>query len=281
MPLADAPQSNKQHAVPQNIMDVEFKLIGDLTMRQFSYLLLCGILSYVSAVVIIGIFKWPLTVIFALLGLGLAFVPLGERGLDDWIVSFIRALNMPTQRYWRKDPEIPIAFSYQSIDVMKQALITLPDFEGRRLEQYLNNQVEEENIDPLDIPEREYIMKVRDAFSHPHSGPKEAPSYGRVSTPVAVSVIEEPELEIPSLEPSKEGEKLPEQKEITEGFKESPPARSKGIGVMEEKKSFLEAVSEVKPVSEQAFGTGIVKSKIINMPALYPDKESPCIVAGR
>ena len=31
------PQSNKQHAVPQNVMSVDFKLIGDLTMRQFAF----------------------------------------------------------------------------------------------------------------------------------------------------------------------------------------------------------------------------------------------------
>jgi hypothetical protein len=199
MPIADTPQSNKQHAVPQNIMDVEFKLIGDLTMRQFSYLLLCGILAYLSFVVVVGIFKIPLGIIFILLGLGLAFVPLGERGLDDWIASFVRAINLPTQRIWKKEPEIPIAFSYQNINVIKQELITLaPTSSRRKLEQYLKNQVEEEKTDPLDIPEQEYIMKVRNAFSHVQTGV--APSYDRASIPVGVSVIEEPKISL-ELEP--------------------------------------------------------------------------------
>ncbi|KKU57584.1 MAG: hypothetical protein UX79_C0008G0018, partial [candidate division WWE3 bacterium GW2011_GWB1_47_11] len=35
MPIKDELKINKQHAVPQNIMDVEFRIIGDLTMRQF------------------------------------------------------------------------------------------------------------------------------------------------------------------------------------------------------------------------------------------------------
>lgn len=191
MPIADAPMSNKQHAVPQNIMDVEFKLIGDLTMRQFSYLLLCGILSYVSFVTVVGLFKVILGAFFALLGLGLAFVPLGERGLDDWIVSFIRAINMPTQRIWKKEPEIPFAFSYRSVDVLKQELITLaPTSSRRKLEEYLKYQVGSEKSDPLDIPEQEYIMKVREAFSYVDQG--EQVSYAQPNLGVGVSVIEEP-----------------------------------------------------------------------------------------
>jgi hypothetical protein len=270
MPLADLPQSNKQHAVPQNIMDVEFKLIGDLTMRQFSYLLLCGILSYLSFVAVVGIFKVPLGIIFALLGLGLAFVPLGERGLDDWIANFIRAMNLPTQRFWKKEPEIPIAFSYQSIDVMKQELITLaPTSSRRRLEQYLKNQVEGEGVDPLDIPEQEYIMKVRDAFSHVQSGG--APSYGGVLAPVGVSVIEEPEVglelepqssstqpEIPVSEPPKEEEQPHEyERTISEPEKSLPTSEQENL-IAKAQRVVPGTVAEEKPKSEQ----DIIKSKI-------------------
>ncbi|EKE00459.1 MAG: hypothetical protein ACD_22C00015G0001, partial [uncultured bacterium] len=75
MPIQDASNYNKQHAVPQNIMDVEFKIIGELTLRQFAYLIIFGGIAYVTAVYMGGIFKWPLVVICALLGVGLAFVP--------------------------------------------------------------------------------------------------------------------------------------------------------------------------------------------------------------
>src|SRR3989339_2254785 len=98
MSLADSPQVNKQHAVPQNIMDVEFKLIGDLTMRQFAYIMVCGGLAYFTSVSIVGVFKWPVVVLLVLLGLGLAFVPIEERGLDEWIANFFKAIFSPTQR---------------------------------------------------------------------------------------------------------------------------------------------------------------------------------------
>lgn len=171
MPLADAPQSNKQHAVPQNIMDVEFKLVGDLTMRQFSYLIVLGLLAYLSFVVIPGIFKWPITITLALLAVALAFIPVQERGLDEWLVNFFRAINSPTERVWKKEPQIPTAFMYDNLSVVRQEMITLaPTSSRRKLEEYLRRDVENADVDPLDIPEKLYALKVREAFSEVERG---------------------------------------------------------------------------------------------------------------
>ncbi|EKD95056.1 MAG: hypothetical protein ACD_25C00081G0001, partial [uncultured bacterium] len=115
MPLADMPQSNKQHAVPQNVMSVDFKLIGDLTMRQFAYVFIAGILAYLSYVFFIGIFRWPLVFLIAFMGIGFAFIPVQERGMDEWIVNFFKAMYMPTQRIWKKEPTIPSAFMYDDL----------------------------------------------------------------------------------------------------------------------------------------------------------------------
>ncbi len=161
------PQSNKMHAVPQNIMDVEFKLIGDLTLRQFIYLFVFGGGAYISFVVMVGLFKWPTVLLFVLLGIGLAFVPIQERGLDEWIVNFIKSVYSPTQRIWQKEPTVPSAFMYENLAVVRQELITLaPTSSRRRLEEYLEYKVADTAIDPLDIPEKEYIMKVRAAFGN-------------------------------------------------------------------------------------------------------------------
>ena len=165
MPLSDKPQSNTQHPVPQNIMDVEFKLIGDLTMRQFSYLFIFGLISYLSFATVPGIFKWPLVFITAMLALGLAFVPVQERGLDEWLVNFFRSINSPTQRIWRKEPQLPTAFLYDSLNVVRHEMITLaPTSSRRKLEEYLKYKTEIEDDDPLDIPEKSYAMKVRQAY---------------------------------------------------------------------------------------------------------------------
>lgn len=266
MPIADAPQSNRQHAVPQNIMDVEFKLIGDLTMRQFSYLLLCGILSYVSFVAVVGIFKVPLGVTFALLGLGLAFLPIGERGLDDWIASFIRAINSPTQRIWKKAPEIPFAFSYRSLDVVKQELITLaPTSSRRKLEEYLRYQTDTVKKDPLDIPEQEYIMKVRNAFAQYKSSGE--PLGEGVSPSVGVSVIDdeviEPTPNISEFTPEAEEQKVEQTPQVTPQI---APEQEKQFTPAEEPKDLPTAYLP-KPDSGSKFSASqIIKSVLKPQP---------------
>ncbi len=159
------PVTNKQHAVPQNIMDVEFKLIGDLTMRQFAYLFATGGVAWLAFLTVGGIFKWPLIVVLVLLGLGLAFVPIQDRGLDQWVTNFFKSVYSPTQKVWRKDPNVPAVFTYQDIAVVKQELITLtPTSSRRKLEEYLEHQSSEAGLDKYDLAEKEYIKKVKDAF---------------------------------------------------------------------------------------------------------------------
>lgn len=165
MALADMPQSHKQHAVPQNVMSVDFKLIGDLTMRQFAYVFIAGVLAYLSYVFFVGIFRWPLVFLIGFGGIGFAFIPVQERGMDEWIINFFKAMYSPTQRIWRKELTIPTAFSYDELAMVRQELITLaPTSSRRKLEEYLKYRAGEEEVDPLDIPEREYAQKVRDAF---------------------------------------------------------------------------------------------------------------------
>jgi len=173
-------QTNKQHAVPQNIMDVEFKLVGNLTMRQFIYLVVFGGGAYLAAITMVGIFKWPIVIFFVFMGLILAFLPVQERGMDEWVVNFFRAVYSPNQRVWRKQPAPPSVFSYQNLAMVKQELITLaPTSSRRKLEEYLEHQDKKLGLDELDILENEYIMKVRRAFATVEAPPAIAVSVDR------------------------------------------------------------------------------------------------------
>lgn len=187
MPINDVQTTNRQHAVPQNIMDVEFKIIGDLTMRQFIYLLIFGGLGYASFIIIPGLLKWPVIIVSALAGVAFAFLPIEERGLDEWVINFIKAMYKDNQMIWRKSPEVPTAFSFENLDVVKHELITLtPTSSRRKLEEFLDKQDFEVQVDPLDIPEDSYIDKVREVYA---SAPIDAP----VQTPVqATSTKEKP-----------------------------------------------------------------------------------------
>lgn len=88
----------QQHPVPQAITTYKFRLVGDMTLKQFLELA-CGV---VSAWLIFSsnlnfVVKWTLGPFFGLLGFALAFVPIEDRPLDQWIINFFKAVYLPTQ----------------------------------------------------------------------------------------------------------------------------------------------------------------------------------------
>ncbi|MFC1646953.1 hypothetical protein ACFL1A_01585 [Patescibacteria group bacterium] len=93
----------EQHPVPQNVTGFQFHLVGDMTLKQFGYLAGGAIVAYIC-------YKLPLPVFFTLplaagsflLGFGLAFVPLEERPMDVWILSFLKSVYSPTLYVWQK-----------------------------------------------------------------------------------------------------------------------------------------------------------------------------------
>lgn len=177
MAVKDIQQTNKQHGVPQNIMDVEFKVIGDLTMRQFFYLLINGIVAYASFMLVDNAaVKWLLVVSFALFGLALAFLPFEERGLDAWIINFFKVIYQDNQRVWRKDVILPSAFTYENLHVVRQEMITLaPTTSRRKLEEYLESYGASKPVDPLDIDIAKYVQRLKQAYSPP--APSSANTY--------------------------------------------------------------------------------------------------------
>lgn len=103
----------QQHAIPQNVTQYQFRLVGDMTLKQFLELaggLLLAYLFFASN--LIFIFKWPLVIFSVLLGVGLAFFPVEDRPLDQWIVNFVRAIYGPTRFIWKKSDKIPRLFTF-------------------------------------------------------------------------------------------------------------------------------------------------------------------------
>ena len=96
----------EQHAIPQQISSYEFKLVGEMTLKQF----LKAAAGIVLAVIInstglVAIFKWPLMLLFAGAGLLLAFVPFEDRPLELWAISFLRSIYSPTIYTYKKKNE--------------------------------------------------------------------------------------------------------------------------------------------------------------------------------
>ena len=95
----------RQHAIPQNVLDVEFKLFTKFTLREFTYLAIGvsigGIfLYYTTKGQIPGVIGIPIFAIFAGLGAFFALVPINDQPADKFIVNYFSAINKPTQRVW-------------------------------------------------------------------------------------------------------------------------------------------------------------------------------------
>lgn len=91
------------HPIPQDVTGFQFKLIGNMTVKQFAYLATGVILAWIFLQLpIMVLIKIPISSFFALFGLGLAFVPISGRPMDLMIKNFIKALFRPTQFVYHK-----------------------------------------------------------------------------------------------------------------------------------------------------------------------------------
>lgn len=88
----------QQHPVPQAITTYKFRLVGDMTLKQFLELAFGVVIAWmIFASKLNFLFKWTLGPFFGLLGFALAFVPIEDRPLDQWILNFFKAIYLPTQ----------------------------------------------------------------------------------------------------------------------------------------------------------------------------------------
>ncbi len=93
----------EQHPIPQDVAGYRFRLIGEMTLIQFLWLaggILVAFIFWSSPLPFF--FKYPIAIIFASLGAGIAFVPIQGRPMDKWIIAFIKSIYSPTQYVWRE-----------------------------------------------------------------------------------------------------------------------------------------------------------------------------------
>ena len=100
----------EQHPIPQQISSYQFRLVGDMTLRQFFQVGGGALISFILYNTgLPGFIKWPLMILIFGLGAALAFMPFQERPLSDWIFAFFRSIYSPTVYLW-KEHKVPIAY---------------------------------------------------------------------------------------------------------------------------------------------------------------------------
>jgi len=165
----------EQHPVPQNVTTFEFKLIGDMTIRQFIYLALGVLVGYIFfSANWPSLIRLPLAFFSGFLGFAFAFMPIEERPLDRWFINFIRSVYSPTQFIWHKLPQVPEFWS-RLIPRPQTTTTTLPYAEMRqKLDEYLKtippepknalDQIEAARLTDLNLGETTLIPSTMPYF---------------------------------------------------------------------------------------------------------------------
>jgi len=146
----------KQRPIPQDITGYKFHLIGSMTLKQFAELAAGAIIAFiVYKSNLIGVVKWPLFVFIVILAIMIAFVPIEERPLDFWIITYLKNLWKPTKFFWKRTPKIPDFFNYkpgqnQHLDINPE--VNFSPARKQRIQEYLKSIPEsDEELDEWDI----------------------------------------------------------------------------------------------------------------------------------
>lgn len=111
----------ENHPIPQDVTGFQFKLIGNMTVKQFAYVavgVILSIIAYYSP--FLFVLKLPFIILFAGVGTALAFLPIDGRPLDVMLSQFLRALVLPNQYIYAKEG-VDLSFSFPIHTVQKQA----------------------------------------------------------------------------------------------------------------------------------------------------------------
>lgn len=100
------------HPIPQDVTHFQFRLIGDMTIKQFGYLAAgLGLAWFIFAVPFFILIKVLFVPAFAFLGILLAFIPIEGRPADLMLTKFMKALFTPNQYIFKKSSGDPIISS--------------------------------------------------------------------------------------------------------------------------------------------------------------------------
>lgn len=89
--------------VPQNL-DMEDRIIGHLTLSQFGYLALGGMIAYFFLIKLPGLFGMLLAIPIGILSFALAVVRVQDQPLPKFLSSLIQYVLSPRNRSWKHDP---------------------------------------------------------------------------------------------------------------------------------------------------------------------------------
>lgn len=92
------------HPIPQDVTGFQFRLIGNMTVKQFVYVAVGAVLAWMIYVIlpVSAFIKIPVVAIIGGIGVALAFLPIEGRPMDVMVSIFLKSLFSPNQYVFRK-----------------------------------------------------------------------------------------------------------------------------------------------------------------------------------
>jgi len=214
--------SIQQHPIPQHISSYEFHLVGDMTLKQFCYLAGGAIVAlFFYSLPIAKPIRWTLMIFSGFIGFAFAFIPLEERPLSVWFLSFIKSTFSPTLFIWQKKPkklELLESIVHQTLPPRP------PHSNPPSLQQYLLSLPQAPKKSSLDKEEEEFLDQINHLFqqvalqtkpTNPHSSPppgkEEKVSFQKTSVkpPIEAFIYPKSSLQKNQVIDAKTNKKLP------------------------------------------------------------------------
>ena len=191
----------ENHPIPQQISSYQFRLVGDMTLKQFFQVAggcLVSLVFYASK--LHPLIKWPFILFFCLLGAALAFLPFEDRPLETWIISFFKSIYSPTIFKWRKINTQPVFYQDEAANPNATALTE----KEKKVDEYLKKSSNQGSsiLSKLEQKEREFLLAMGNIFS---SG---APVSGEVKIQTEVQPQIKQQLNVPATQPTYVSKKL-------------------------------------------------------------------------
>jgi hypothetical protein len=153
----------EQHPVPQQISAYHFRLVGDMTIKQFIELAGGILIAWIIySLPVEGIIRWPFVILSVFLGIALAFLPLEERPLDRWFLAFLKALYSPTKYIWKKKVLVPSFL--KDIKVQKKPTEKKVQVDRSKLKEYLETLPIQGPQTAIDKNESEFISNIMNLY---------------------------------------------------------------------------------------------------------------------
>lgn len=159
----------REHPIPQDVTGYKFHIVGNMTLKQFAEIAAGVIVAVILYNLNLVFFvKWPLIILAVSFGGALAFLPIEERPLDHWVITFFKRLYSPTKFYWKKKNEVPFAFTHKKLEEAPDAPeveIDLTPARRKRIQEYFHSiQNPQEIIEPWEETEKMRVSSVLQAF---------------------------------------------------------------------------------------------------------------------